>query len=167
MLTALVSVPRVCVGTPWYLQIDTDAYAYNEDSWINEEWFDSDYKFVANPWNYSKPANSIEVMDDWADNIVGLKHNPRLNYPYKEGPSRIGHKRIASWIIFCKTQWCNDMANLISKDTYMKMPVPSQDTYFCYCADRRKDPFLRYKFKRYGWTNTSNHRKLIKNVSAL
>ena len=148
MLTALVSAPRFCVDTPWYIQIDTDAYTFNNDKWIDDAWFSSEYKFIANPWGYTKPANAIDRLDDWADNIIGLNHNPRLNYEYKEGSNKVWHKRIASWIICCNTEWCSKMVDLIDKNVYIDMPVVSQDTYFCYCADRRKELFLRYKFKR-------------------
>lgn len=165
MFAALLSAPRWCVDTPWYLQIDTDSYAYNTDEWYKEEWFDEEYKFISNPWGYTKPANAIEIMDNWADNIDYFKNYKRLNYPYKEGSPKIRHKRIASWVIFCNTDWCKKVVDLVGKDTYIQLPVPSQDTFLCFCADRSKEKYRRFSFKRYGWSNTSNTKRLIKNVN--
>jgi len=165
MLTSLVFAPTYAVETPWYVQIDTDSFAYNDKKWIYDDWFEGDYNFIASPWGYTKPSNALELMDDWADNIPGLKEYPRLDVPYHKDWKRVCHRRIASWIIFCKTEWCKKMARIASPtEKYFKLPVSSQDTFFCYCAERRKEAYHRAKFKKFGWKNTSRTRRLLKAI---
>lgn len=167
MLTSLIFAPSFCVKTPWYVQIDTDSFAYNNKKWIYDDWFEDDYKFIASPWGYTKPSNAIELMDDWADNVFGLMEYPRLNIPYHKDWKRVCHRRIASWIIFCRTEWCRKMARIASPEKYYKLPVSSQDTFFCYCADRRKELYRRVRFKRFGWKNTSRTKRLINAIKEM
>jgi len=163
MLTAMVVLPPSVVMTPWYVQIDTDAYAYDDQKWIQEEWFDGN-KFFASPWGYSKPSNVIEIMDNWADNITGLKEYPRLDYPFDPKSSKVFHKRVASWIIFVNTEWNRETAEFakVSNRSYYHLPFASQDTYFCYCANRRNEKFGRIPFRHFGWGNRSNTHGLKK-----
>ena len=160
MLTSMVTIPPKHVKTPWYVQIDTDAYALNDTKWIEEEWFNSDTVIVANPWGYTKPANAIELLDDWGDTVEGIKEFPRLDLPYKLGSSLVRHSRIASWIIFCKTDWHKSILKFLPHEEYVKLPFPSQDTFLFYCATRTKQKVIRHSFKKNGWGNTVSIKKL-------
>ncbi len=160
MLTAMFVLPPRHVKTHWYVQIDTDAYALNDMQWIESEWFNGDTVIVSNPWGYTKPANTIELLDDWGDTIDGLKEYPRLDLPYKADSSLIRHSRIISWIIFCDTGWHKNIMKFLPNEEYTLLPFPSQDTCLYYCATRMKRGVIRYKFKRYGWGNHNRISKL-------
>ena len=160
MLTSMVLLPPKYVKTPWYVQIDTDAYSLNDKEWIEEEWLSDDTVIVANPWGYTKPANTIELLDNWGDTVEGIKEFPRLDLPYKPGSALVRHSRIASWIIFCKTDWHKSVLKFLPDEEYVKLPFPSQDTFLFYCATRTKQKIVRHSFKKNGWGNTVSIRKL-------
>ncbi len=70
MLTALVHVPAREVQTNWYLKLDADTYATRSTKWVYDEWFgpiDDEFPpvWVASPWGYTKPANTIAKLDEW------------------------------------------------------------------------------------------------------
>jgi hypothetical protein len=155
MLSAFVSIPSRYVTTPWFLKLDTDTYAINDYSWIDESWFDQDVCFISNPWGYTKPANSIDILDTWGDTIDDLKNKDRLNIHLLNNELKLYHPRIISWLYFCRTEWMEKVSSYtrINNSDFCKLPVPSQDTYCFYCAERRKDKYIKIKFKRRGWVH--------------
>jgi hypothetical protein len=169
MLSAFVHMAPFFVKTPWYLKLDTDAVAHSSDSeWPMAQWFQPNDQgkvpvFVTNPWGYTKPANSLEVLDNWADTIPGLKDHPRLNVPFNPEWSRVCHSRIISWCFFGRTDWSREVACYAPN----RLPVPSQDTYLWYCAARRGDFYRTVKMKQHGWDHVSNRRKLVDQCRAI
>jgi hypothetical protein len=159
MLTSLVAAPAEYIKTKWYLKIDTDTIATRSDKWIEEEWFEDGKSvneqnmFISNPWGYTKPPNAIDIMDDWADNISDVKnHYPRLDIHPKDGADAVSHDRIISWIMLARTEWTKWIASYAkTKDGFYKLPIPSQDTYVIYFAQRMKFNYNRVRFKKFGW----------------
>lgn len=164
MLTALTVLPGLYVKTPWYLKIDTDCTATNNDKWYDESWLKKDYVFITNPWGYTKPANSIELLDNWADDYFDGTYKP-LNLPYNPEDNKVKHKRIISWLFLCKTEWSYEVAhNFIQNEDKPDDPVifklpsisdkeykVSQDTILWYMAAIQKDKYKLFNFKDKGW----------------
>ncbi len=161
MLTGLVLMPAAHVETPWYLKIDTDTLADGSSNWLRSEWFLPDERgrrpaFVTNPWGYTKPADAIQRLDDWADTIPELGVHPRLNIRAASGAKRVVHRRIISWCFFGDTEWTRRMASFC----HGKLPLPSQDTFLWYCAARRGDFFRTVSMKRYRWRHAARRKAL-------
>jgi hypothetical protein len=151
MLTSLIVAPNY-VKTKWYIKIDTDAIAVNNKRWIYDDWFYGDYIFISNPWGYTKPPNAIEIMDDWGDKIDKIKNFKRLEIHPKPGSDIVSHHRIISWIFVCLTEWTQEMSSFCKKEngTY-KLPIPSQDTYLVYLAQRLGLNYKKVSFKKFGF----------------
>lgn len=155
MLSGFVHAARY-VQTPWWVKIDTDAVALRESDWAPADWFERPEPpvWVASPWGYTKPADQMARLDDWADGVPQLREHARLDLPYEDGARRCRHKRMASWVSFYRsdwTRWASDLArHYCGLD---RIPVPSQDGYHFYLAARTKAPTLRAQMKRRGWTN--------------
>jgi hypothetical protein len=162
MLTSFVLQAPFEIKTPWYLKLDTDVVATSVlPQWPDPTWFLPDEKkrlpaFISNPWPYSKPANVLDVLDDWGDTVPELKPYSRLNVTSKLDNRVVVRQRIISWCFFGNTNWSQKMAEY----TGGRLPVPSHDTYLWYCAERRRDFYRRARMKRYGWDHIANGRNL-------
>ena len=154
MLTALTLLPSRHIKTEWFLKIDTDTYATNDKEWIQDDWFQNDICFVTNKWRYTKPANALEILDNWADNVDVLKERPRLNIPYNPEWSRVCHRRIISWLFFCRTGWSKNAVSFIENK---KLPIPSQDTFLWYIATRLGYKYKTVGFKNLGWQHSNKN----------
>jgi hypothetical protein len=139
------------VNTPWYLKLDTDTIAVKRADWIQGEWFADNPAFVTAAWSYTKPADAIQTLDDWADAVPGMQDFPRLDLPFDPNAKRVVHKRIISYVFFGNTAWTNEMAATING----RLPVPSQDTFLWYCAARTKRHYRTVKMKKLGWRHIS------------
>lgn len=155
MLTGLVRASAQEIHTPWYLKIDTDTMALAPGTWIKPEWFEPDSSgrlpvYIASPWGYSKPANVIDLFDDWGDTVPELAKRPRLNFPYKEGSDLVRCQRIISWLFFGQTAWTKKVVSWCPG----KLPFPSQDTYMYYCAQRLGEYTVRERMTKYNWVHS-------------
>lgn len=156
MLTALTVIPGKYVKTKYYLKIDTDCLATNSDKWFDETWLDKNYVFISNPWGTTKPANAIQLLDDWADEkFPGIKP---LNLQFNPDNKKIKHKRIISWIFLCNTEWSVKMAEYFHHDGLYKLPSisdkeykVSQDTVLWYLAELHGYKYKTFNFKSKGW----------------
>lgn len=147
--------------TSWYLKLDTDAVAMNSGSWLDPQWFAPDETgrdpvFVSSPWSYSRPADIINQLDDWADQVPDLAGFPRLNLQPAPSAPRLHHPRIISWCFFGSTSAARDAVRYAPT----RLPVPSQDTYLWYVAARRGDFFRKVRMSQFGWRHASRFRKL-------
>jgi len=157
MLSSFVLYGPKAIETKWYLKLDTDTIATQESNWCKDEWFEDDPVFITSPWGYTKPADTLEKLDNWADNVTGLKEYPRLNLPYDPSWSRIKHGRIISYVFFGRAEWSRRMAEIAGG---VILPWPSQDTYLWYCAARRKEFYRLYRMKKFGWGHVSRQKSL-------
>ena len=170
MLSGFIHVPARMVKTPWFLKLDTDAVRTDKTKpWILSEWFEPDEDgkynaFIGSRWGYTKPADQMSEPDNWADNIEGLAHHPRLNLPYDPDGRTCRHPggRLASWITFFNTEWNWQCS---SHCVFGHIPVPSEDGFHFYCAKRANCRYTLTSFKRRGWTNVSRLAKLMKRVN--
>jgi hypothetical protein len=150
------------IKTKHYLKVDTDCLAHNHDKgWLKQMDIADDVVFVSKGWGYTKPAAKIYALEDWADKT--LSQYPRLNLKPVEGSDLIKHKRIISWIFLGKTDWTNSMSGLCWKNDHYELPLPSQDTFTWYCAERTKAKYIRTNFKEYGFDH-GRIRKLVDSI---
>jgi hypothetical protein len=140
------------VKTKWYLKIDTDCISVNNNKdWLDPKHYIDDPVFVSNPWGYTKPNNTFDLMDDWGDTKEILKSFPRLNLPYDKNSEIVRHQRIISFVYFGLTEWTKKMMTMCEENGNFKLPFPSQDTFMWYCAERRKELYRRVKYKNFGF----------------
>jgi hypothetical protein len=152
MLSSLVfGIPDV-VKTPWYLKIDADTIANSNRKWIDPGWFTKvggeRPAFVTNSWNYTKPAIWIDQLNEWADKVDQLKNYPDVEYTISDDGKRAYHSRIISWLFFGNTEWTKNVVSLLDEK---RMPVPSQDTFLHFCAQRSQHHYVTARMSRNGW----------------
>jgi hypothetical protein len=161
MLTALTVLPGLHVKTKYYIKIDTDCIATDDQKWFDESWLNKDYVFITNFWGSTKPSNAIELLDNWATNkFPNIKP---LNLPYNPSENKIKHDRIISWLFICKTDWSKKVSEYFNDDGIYKLPSisdkeykVSQDTILWYIATIQKDKYKIFNFKKKGF----DHRKI-------
>lgn len=163
MLAGLTYGPCKWVSTDWYLKLDTDVIAVEHADWINRNWFLPNEAgitsaFIAPPWRYTKPANSLEELDKWANQISYFDGTAPLNLAVENGQKSIAYPRIISWCFFGNTHWTREIAALAPQG----LPVDSHDTFLWYCAHRLRHRFTRFRMKKLGWRHISNRRRLEK-----
>jgi len=160
MLSSFLHISE-CVKTEYWLKVDADAAClkFNE-YWAEDEWFKGNPVWIASRWGYSKPANTVERLDDWADKMPLLSSHERLDIPYDPNAGTVRHPRMASWLAFFQTVYSETVRQCLPD--YRPLPVPSQDGITWYVAERL-DLLTRYaKMKSYDWTNSTNIRKLAR-----
>jgi hypothetical protein len=156
MLTALTVLPGKQVKTDYYLKIDTDCVALDDQKWFDESWLKKGYVFISNPWSSTRPANAIELLDHWTAH--NIQQSRPLNLPYNMADGKIKHKRIISWLFLCKTEWSAKMAEFFNKNGRYELPSissterkVSQDTVLWYLAESRGYKYKVFSFKSKGW----------------
>jgi hypothetical protein len=162
MLSAFVWAHEY-VKTDYFLKIDVDAFPVRDievEDWYNVKFFNQYTNvihkhqkhrpaIVSNPWGYTKPADQMQILDDWADRhgIPGRA----LRIPI-EHSKRLRHPRIISWFCFINREFAR--AAVGDWVPPGRIPVPSQDGFHWYMAARLGWPIRRIKFKSLGWTNS-------------
>lgn len=172
MLAGFVHVPPLYVITDYWLKLDTDVVATGQPEWIDYRWFDDDPAIVSHKWTFTKPANQMERLDEWASKTEGVSPEfascPALELKAPAGATRLGHRRIISWCSFFQTSFSRFTSELASNTCGPGMlPVPSQDGFQWYCAKRMDYPIRRVNMKGLGWmhcSNENNIRKAIKEI---
>jgi hypothetical protein len=154
MLTGLI---RCCsaVQTPWYLKLDADTFANARTGFYFDRWFRQNPVFIASPWGYTKPADSLDRLDAWASTVPELRDGQAIERQVvlKDGlPWKVNHRRMASWVMFGRTDWTVWASGLCKG----RLPFPSQDTYLSYLAVRTAAPWLTVKFRHFGWEHCKN-----------
>jgi len=164
MMAGFVHVPAAHVQTPYWLKLDSDAIALADDDWIDPEWFEDLPDVVGHRWGFTKPANSIQLLDEWyVQNFKGVPLNLPFDNPESE---RISHPRICSWCALFNTAFTRD-ASTWAIDTcgHGMLPVPSQDTYLWYLATvGDPESVLRVNMKERGWTYRSSFKSVRSEV---
>lgn len=146
MLTALVAAAQY-VETPYYFKIDTDVVATRAGEWLAPWWFEHNPVLVSPAWGYSRPADVIDRLDIWGDKCPDMADFGRLGITAPPGSTRVRHRRIAGFAMFGRTDWTREMWRLAQG----RLPVPSQDTYLWYCAERRREFYRRVRMRELGW----------------
>lgn len=158
MLTGFVQVPPRIVKTRWWLKVDVDAFPVTaEGKWFEPEWIESrEHVMVGQKWGYTKPKTQMAELDEWADEHPAFAGTKPLRLPVREESNKCKHPRIASWICLVDTGFSGD-ASAAATFTHgaNHMPVPSQDGFHNYVADRLGKTYRRVDWKRRGWRNVS------------
>lgn len=154
--TALFREVGALVRTPWYVRIEPEAVTTGPDVLWKPEWIAPDeagrlVKFVAAPWGYTKPANALERLDDWAEEIAGLGELPRLHIPFDPAADRVRHDAISSWLFFARTDWTQEVAAYLGSSN---PPIAAHDALAWYFARRRGEGYRRVPLKRHGWDHS-------------
>lgn len=156
MLTALVAAAEL-IRTPYFLKLDCDAVATGPGQWICDHWFTNEPAFIAHPWRYTKPSNTIQELDKWGDRLPELSHTRPLRLHFNPAAHSIPHSRIISWCYFGNTAWTRRMWYLAVKYGN-RLPVPSHDTYLWYMAERTGAVYRRVNMKARGWDHVHPRR---------
>lgn len=147
MLSSFVRTAPKLAKQKYFIKVDTDAFLTREFA-INPKWLEGDPVYVSSPWSYSKPANVLETLDDWADKTE-LCIYPRLDIPYDPTWSRVIYPRIISYFYLGRTDWHQWLATLVG----VKLPFPSQDTLAFYVAERTKAFYRKVRMNGLGWAH--------------
>ncbi len=151
------------VHTPWFLKLDTDTVATEEKKWIDPEWFSANEEgeypvFVSHPWGYTKPPEAIDLLDQWAQQVSQLSDYEDLEIHPEPGRDKLIHSRITSWCYFGNTKWTQNMLQCCPE----RLPVPSHDTFFWYCAERQKRFYQKVRMTKCGWKHLGRYSSLQK-----
>ena len=159
MLTSLVHA-SAHITTPWYLKLDADTYATEPKGFYYDKWFNQNPAFIGNHWGYTKPGTALQTLNIWAKTVEELKDFPPVEGKIvaRDGnPTwKVNHHRMCSWVFFGNTSWCQETLGYLDG---LKLPFPSQDTYFSFIATLTGRHFLANKetnFRRYGWEHCRN-----------
>jgi hypothetical protein len=162
MLAGFVHAPARCVETEYWLKIDTDVVATGEDDWIDGRWFAGSPVIVAHPWGFTKPPDQMLRLDEWAEGVSFLSQFRPLGLAPKPGWTRLTHKRIISWCAFFRldfTSLCSQLAERYCG--CWRLPVPSQDGFLWYCAQRLGLDVVRTGMKGRGWEHWSTEKNVL------
>lgn len=160
MLSSFIYGAAERVRTKWWLKIDCDTVATGHDDWIDEKWFETNPAIVSHPWGYTKPPNQILELDAWVakneNKLPALASQHPLNLHPNPGSDLVRHPRIISWCAFFHTEFTKRCAEMAEKTCGQgKLPVPSQDGFMWYCAERMGFPIIRPNMKARGWMHLS------------
>lgn len=160
MLSVFVRQAPFLVETSHFLKLDTDCVcAAPQKLFPDPAWFEGDPVFISSGWNYSKPANVIETLDNWWDTMPDLaKDCPRLDLPYDPTWSRIVHKRIISFLYIGCTSWHRWLAGIVGE----RLPFPSQDSVCWFAAERTKAFYRKVRFSKLGWRHVGSGGERLK-----
>jgi len=170
MLSGFVHVPARLVASNYWLKLDTDVVATGCDDWIDESWFNDDPVIVGHRWGYTKPADQMMQLDQWAEcsQAPWLRDYPPLNLAPKPGASSLGHKRIISWCCFFENKLTlRASAAASSRCGRGQLPVPSQDGYLWYFATRMKQMVRRVNMKSRGWKHCSSTSAIERSIQEI
>lgn len=157
MLASFVLRAPFISKSKYFCKVDTDAFL-TRDFAIKSEWMDGSV-YVSSPWSYSKPANVLETLDNWADKTE-LCIYPRLNIEYDPTWSRVVYPRIISYFYLGLTDWHQWLATIVG----LRLPFPSQDTLAFYVAERTKSKTKKVRFKGLGWNHCGSGGKKLENA---
>lgn len=172
MLSGFVHIPAMYVRTPYWLKLDLDVVASGNDDWIDEKWFEDRPAIIASPWGYTKPADQMMKLDAWVDanrmSITEISTKPALNLKPMPGSDLVKHKRIISWCAFFDTSFTT-LCSLMAKSTcgIGKLPVPSQDGYMWYVAERSGLGIVKAPMKSLGWIHCQGLSSMKSTIASL
>jgi len=164
MLTAFVLGTAKDVTTPYWVKIDADAFATDDEPLLIPEM--KDYVICGHRWGYSF-AKDVKPLMDWANAHQAFKDTPKDIFdPSCVEGRKYWHKdkRVASYVQFHQSDFVRKAAAIAGD----RLPVPSHDTYLWYVANRLGLPVMKHNFKRHrGMGNKSNLdslREIVKGI---
>ena len=174
MLAGHVWVPALHVETEWYCKIDTDALATRPAKWPEPGWFhphtddNRECVVVAPRWTYTKGIDFLKRLDDWGDTAKIVSDCGRMNIQCEPNQLRVGHPRWCSWNSFYRTSWAREAVELLRATGHEgTLPIPSQDTFHWYVAERGGKYVRTAHMKKCGWNNYPKITNLIETAQAI
>ena len=165
MLAGFVHVPAAHVKTPYWMKIDTDVRGV-PTSIMPHINYENSPAIIAPGWGYTKPADQMERLDAWAlqnHDILPphIANGPALGLKAEPGASKLVHPRICSWVAFFNTAFTQVAAHCAAITVGPgKLPVPSQDGYLWYLANRAGLRIEKVNMRACGWALT-HHSQLV------
>jgi hypothetical protein len=155
MLTAFVLGAAKDVNTPYWVKMDADAFAFDDEPLITPVM--KDFAICGHRWGYSF-AKHMQPLIDWANDHPAFKDTPKDAIdPKNVDGKRYYQPRVASYVMFHKSEFVRMAAEMAGD----RLPVPSHDTYLWYVANRLGLPIFRHNFKRNrGMSNKSDYEAL-------
>jgi len=168
MLSGFVHIPAKFVHTPYWMKLDTDvvAHPYEDPNWISPDWFLDFPSIIAPSWGYTKPADQMQKLDQWAEhNSIPWMKEPLLNLVPKPEDTRINHHRICSWGAFFNTPDTAIFSSAAERSCGKgRLPVYSQDGFMFYCAKRAGRTIRTIPMKQFGWDVCGSLRRILQSV---
>ena len=151
MLSAFVLGTARDVTTPYWVKVDADAFATDDEPLLVPEM--KDHVICGHRWGYSFSKDMPPIMA-WANAHMAFRGTPHdVIDPSKVDGRRYCHPRVASFVQFHKSDFVRMAAGLAGD----RLPIPSHDTYLWYVANRLGLPIMRHNFKRHrGMSNKSD-----------
>ena len=146
MLTAFVVGAAKHVKTPYWLKLDADSFASDSTPLLTQQM--EEYVFFGHRWGYSWEEH-IRRLDEWAKGHPDLRLNkmpPMYDKAYVKGRKYFHPgKRTISFVQLNSTGFTRLCVELAGGE---RLPVPSQDTYMYYVANRLGLKWGSTNFKR-------------------
>ena len=167
MLSAFVRAAPQMVSTEWWLKLDCDTYATKHHGrWIPRRDEMEGMAFAGPRWRYTKPAWQMMELDNWAANHKGFRGTKPLGLMPEPGSDLVRHDRVCSWVFWANTEFTVHAANLAEQGCgQLRIPVPSQDGYHWFVAERMGEKYLYRGAKNYWWRNHASIGRLRSAVS--
>lgn len=141
------------IKTKYYLKLDTDCIATNDDkNWLKEISDIDEYKFISKGWGVSK-KDYFDTMQSWKE----LEGVPKIEkFTIKDCGKKVKCPRIISWFFLCNVEWNNYWSEKCWKGDHYELPISSHDSFLWHIAERVGDKYKRVDFKQHGF----DHRKM-------
>jgi hypothetical protein len=169
MLTAWVREVPLHIKTRYWAKIDTDTIATGNHPWPEPEWFNGYPAIIAPPWSYTKPKPPGDdwgaMLNQWASNCDLFDGTEPLDLPPLGEDNKIHHPRVCGWCMLIQTNFAFRFAQYVMN--MPRLPVPSQDTFHWYCAERLGAGVMKVKMKRHGWDNVHRDRLRVQKIKSI
>lgn len=158
MLTALAFAPSM-VTTPTYLKLDTDTVALPVRDKLLSAKVTGSRPIAAPRWGYTKPGHWLDTLDLWSDQTA-----PGNAKPYRVASGGVAKsQRIISYAMLGDTAFANRCLRML---TSPRLPVPSQDTFYWYCAMLLGREVSRFSTNEICWRHAGGNMRKLKKLAA-
>ncbi len=156
MLSALAFAPLE-IETRCFFKIDTDTVAFPLVDCLLSTMpkVSSKRPFAAPRWGYTKPGHWVDTLDRWSDEVA-----PGNAKPYRVTSGGVARSnRFISYAMIGDTTFARECLSLAGS----RLPVPSQDTFYWYCAELLGRKVIRLNPHDTCWRHAGgNHGKLAR-----
>ena len=158
MLTALAFAPSL-VSTPTYLKLDTDTVALPVRDKLLSAKVTGSRPIAAPRWGYTKPGSWLDTLDLWSDQTA-----PGNAKPYRVASGGVAKsQRIISYAMLGDTEFAKRCLQML---TSPRLPVPSQDTFYWYCAELLGREISRLSTSEICWRHAGGNMRKLKELAA-
>jgi len=150
----VVEIPRR-VEADWFWLLEPAAVATSRRDWLTPNLFALDKKsrpatLIACRWGYTKPGDTYERLNDWADDQPLFGGTSRLEWKPEKNADRVNHEAISSWSCLARREWAVRVAEVAEAGA----PVTEHASFLLYCATRLGERVSRIPMKDHGWDHS-------------